>query len=102
MNAAQASENLLKDVFQLGAKKIKGKHIKDQVHVIAMNEPGRYQTKVLTLFDNQVRVHHKATEHLWFLHSIKAEGRGDNDNTKRECNFHYAKYEIPEVEPLIQ
>lgn len=39
MHAPQVSKNLLKDVFELGAKKIEGKHIKDQVHVITMDEP---------------------------------------------------------------
>lgn len=38
MYIAQTSKYFLKDVFQLGSKKIEREHVKDQVHVIAMNK----------------------------------------------------------------
>ena len=60
MYTTQPSKNLLEDVFELGAKKVKRKHIKDQVHMIPMNKPGGNKAVILPRMTNLVRIHHQA------------------------------------------
>lgn len=101
MNATKAAKNFYEDVFQLRSKKIEGEHIKNQVHVIAVNKSGTDHSVVLTLRSNPVGIHHQIVEELWLLHGKQTDARGDDDDAYGDGNFHGEKYNYRHYFPCV-
>jgi hypothetical protein len=70
-----------KDGFDYTAKKIKGKHVQNQMHMILVNKSRSNKSIILTLRSYLVRIHHEFGKYDGFVKRYHAEknSRADED-----------------------
>lgn len=97
IHPAHQTKNPKEQSFDHPSEKIKGDHVKQQMHMIAVYEAGRQEPVILLFVFNLVRVHYKISQQLFIAKGGEADQNGNGDKRvgdkhgdKDLCNLTFA------------